>query len=399
MTAPLPLTLLLCAVQMLAMTGSLTFQALIPVFIREWTLTNTEAAWIGGASYVGYAVAAPILVAATDRVDARSIVLCACLVGCVGGFGFALFAEGFWSAAGWRVLTGVAIAGSYMPGLKALTDRLPEGRPGGRYPALYAATFSLASAASLFLAGLLTGIYGWHAAFALTGFTAITGAALVAFLPKRPPRAAAGSGHTLTRVGAVLRDPRPMRFILAYAGHSWEMFAFRTWIVAFLTFVAAGSGDGNLVLVGTVATVLIVVGLPAGLVGNELAERTGRRRAVAILMFASAAMAALMALTTGQGFVLVASLALVYGALVMADNSAILVGNIQSTPPERRGAAIAVQTFLAATMALLSPLAIGGVLDAFGAGSLAWGLAFCVMGLGAAVGALAVLWPGERERA
>lgn len=398
MTAPLPLTLLLCAVQMLAMTGSLTFQALIPVFIREWTLTNTEAAWIGGASYVGYAVAAPILVAATDRIDARSIVLCACLVGCIGGFGFAVFAEGFWSAAGWRVLTGVAIAGSYMPGLKALTDRLPEGRPGGRYPALYAATFSLASAASLFLAGLLTGIFGWQAAFALTGFTALTGAALVTLLPKRPPRAAAGSGHTLTRVGAVLRDPKPMRFILAYAGHSWEMFGFRTWIVAFLTFVAAGSGDGSLVLVGTVATVLIVVGLPAGMLGNELAERAGRRRAVAILMFASAAMAALMAFATGQGFILVTCLALVYGALVMADNSAILVGNIQSTPAERRGAAIAVQTFLAATMALLSPLAIGGVLDAFGAGALAWGFAFGVMGLGAAVGALAVLWPAGRER-
>jgi MFS family permease len=399
MTAPLPLTLLLCAVQMLAMTGSLTFQALIPVFIREWTLTNTEAAWIGGASYVGYAIAAPILVAATDRIDARSIVLSACLVGGIGGIGFALFAEGFWSAAGWRVLTGVAIAGSYMPGLKALTDRLPEGRPGGRFPALYAATFSLASATSLFLAGLLTSTFDWHAAFALTGLTAFTGAALVSLLPKRSPRPASTGGHALTRVGAVLRDRQTMRFILAYAGHSWEMFAFRTWIVAFLTFVAARSGDGNLVLVGLAATALVVAGLPAGLLGNELAERAGRRRAVATLMLAAAAMAALMAFATDQGFVLVACLALVYGALVMADNSAILVGTIQSTPPERRGAAIAVQTFLAATMALLSPLAIGGVLDAFGADATAWGLAFGVMGLGAATGALAMLWPGERGTA
>ena len=190
-----------------------------------------------------------------------------------------------------------------------------------------------------------------------------------------------------------------MRFILANARHAWEMFGFRTWIVAFLTFVAAGSGDGSLVLVGAVATALVVAGLPAGLLGNELAERAGRRRAVAMLMLASAAMAALMAFVTGQGFVLVACLALVYGALVMADNSAILVGTIQSTPPERRGAAIAVQTFLAATMALLSPLAVGGVLDAFGAGSLAWGLAFVVMGLGAAAGALAMLWPADRDRA
>lgn len=391
--APLRLTLMLCAVQMLAMTGSLTFQALIPVFIDAWGLSNTEAAWIGGASYVGYALTAPLLVAVTDRVDARRIVVGACLVGGIAGLGFALFADGFWSAMLWRLLTGIAIAGSYMPGLKALTDRLPEGPIGGRPQAFYSATFSLASASSLFLAGLLTQTLGWAAAFALTGITALLGAALMATLPAKTPTPSPAAGGMTTRIAAVLRDRPTMRFIIAYAAHSWEMFAFRTWIVAFLTFVAANTATpGGSVLVSGIATILILAGLPAGLLGNELAERTDRRRGVAGLMLAAALMAVLTGLAAGQGFILVAALALVYGALLMADNSAILVGTIQHTPAERRGAAIATQTFLAAFMALVSPLAVGAVLDGFGSGARAWTMAFLVMAIGPAVGAIVLAW-------
>lgn len=395
---PLRLTLLLCTVQMLAMAGSLTFQALIPVFIREWALSNTEAAWIGGASYVGYALTAPVLVALTDRIDARRMVLIACIMGGLGGLGFAFLAHGFWSAMGWRFVTGIAIAGSYMPGLKALTDRLPEGAVAGRPQAFYSATFSLASATSLFLAGSLTEALGWPAAFAATGLMGLAGAALVLRLPGKTPAAATGSSGTLVRIAAVLRDRPTMRFILAYAGHAWEMFAFRTWIVAFLAFAATQSGTGGgTALIGAVATVLVLAGLPAGLLGNELALRIGRHRGVALLMLAAAGTAVILALATDRSFVLVAALALVYGALLMADNSAILVGTIQSSPAERRGAAIATQTFLAATMALISPLAIGAVLDGLGAGASAWSAAFIVMGIGPAVGALALLAPGARR--
>ncbi len=394
MSVTLRLTLRLCAVQMFAMTGSLSFQALIPVFIEAWRLSNTEAAWIGGASYVGYALSAPLLVAVTDRVDARRIVIGACLVGGVAGLGFALFAHGFWSAMAWRFLTGIAIAGSYMPGLKALTDRLPEGPIGGRPQALYSATFSLASAASLLLAGLLTQLVGWPAAFALTGVTALLGAALMATLPAKEPTPSPAAGGMATRIAAVLRDRSTMRFITAYAAHSWEMFAFRTWIVAFLTFAAFhGDAPGGPVLVSAIATVLILAGLPAGLLGNELAERTDRRRGVAGLMLTAAILAVLTGVAVGQSFGLVAALALLYGGLLMADNSAILVGTIQSTPAERRGAAIATQTFLAAFMALVSPLAVGAVLDAFDSEATGWTMAFLVMAAGPLIGALVLVWP------
>ena len=391
---PLRLTLLLCLVQMLAMTGSLNFQALIPVFIAEWQLSNTQAAWIGGASYVGYALTAPVLVALTDRIDARRIVILACILGGIAGLGFAFFATGFWTAFFWRLLTGIAIAGSYMPGLKALTDRLPESEISGRPQAFYSATFSLASATSLFLAGLLTAAFRWPVAFAATGLSAFLAAALMLGLPAKQPIQSHGSGNMATRITAVLRDRPTMRYIAAYAAHAWEMFAFRTWIVAFLTFAAVETGTpGGTVLVSSIATVLILAGLPAGLLGNELAARTDRRRGTAALMLGAAVVGLLVGLAAGQSFVLIAALALVYGALLMADNSAILVGTIQSTPAERRGAAIATQTFCAAAMALVSPLAVGAVLDGLGNGTTGWTLAYMVMAMGPLLGAIVLLWP------
>jgi hypothetical protein len=56
--------------------------------------------------------------------------------------GFALTAEGFWSALLWRLLSGVGLAGTYMPGLKALVDRISAERQ-PRWISHYTASFSL----------------------------------------------------------------------------------------------------------------------------------------------------------------------------------------------------------------------------------------------------------------
>ena len=124
------------------MAGTMSFQALIPTFIAEWRLSHAEAGWISGAAYAGYMAGVPLLVSLTDRIDARRIVLLFCLVACLSSLGFALFAEGVWSALAFRVLNGLALAGTYMPGLKALTDRI-EGPSVSRYQSLYTATFSI----------------------------------------------------------------------------------------------------------------------------------------------------------------------------------------------------------------------------------------------------------------
>ena len=95
-----------------------------PDLIAEWRLSHAEAGWISGVAYAGYMAGVPLLVTLTDRIDARRMVIGFSLVACLSSLGYALFAEGIWSALLFRVLNGLALAGTYMPGLKALTDQV-----------------------------------------------------------------------------------------------------------------------------------------------------------------------------------------------------------------------------------------------------------------------------------
>ncbi len=81
--------------------------------------------------------AVPVLVSLTDRIDPRRILLASLALSALASVGFALVVDGFWSAAAFRLLGGVGLAGSYMPGMKALGGRairrFAEKRPA--YPA------------------------------------------------------------------------------------------------------------------------------------------------------------------------------------------------------------------------------------------------------------------------
>ena len=392
MSGGLRLTLLLCAMQVLALAGWLSFQALIPMFRQLWDLTNAEAGWIAAISYLTYATFAPLLTALTDRIDARRVVIAACGVSFLAAIGFGLLADGFWSAVLFRALTGIGVAGSYMPGLKALSDRLePSGQ--GRFQSFYTASFSLGSALSLYATAYLADLLGWRGAFSGVGLLALSAGllALLSLRPKPPPMAP--GARVLFDPRPVLRDRRALAYILAYAGHAFEMAAFRTWIVAFLLFAGAASGRPvEAATAAGIATALVMIGLPASIAGNELASRLSRPLVLSAIMSASAAFALLLGSAAGLAFPLVVAIAAVYACLVMADSAAITVGTLAQAAPERRGTAIATQTALASVMAMASPLLVGYALDWAGDGEpTGWVLGFAIMGLGVLAGPVAFL--------
>ena len=107
----------LCAAEVLAMAGTMSFQALIPTFVAAWQLSHSEVGWISGISFGAYVAGVPILVSLTDRIDPRRIVIVFSLLAAVSSIGFAWLAEGFWSALLFRALGGLALGGPYMPGL------------------------------------------------------------------------------------------------------------------------------------------------------------------------------------------------------------------------------------------------------------------------------------------
>ncbi len=116
----------LCAAEVLGMTNYAGFAALLPQFVELWGLSNAEAGWISGIYFGGYTLVVPVLVSLTDRIDPRRIYLFAMALTAASCFGYALFADGFWTALVFRAAAGIGLAGTYMPGLKALSDRTAD---------------------------------------------------------------------------------------------------------------------------------------------------------------------------------------------------------------------------------------------------------------------------------
>jgi MFS family permease len=387
--------LTLCLAEVLAMTGTMTFQALIPTFIAEWRLSHAEAGWISGAAYAGYMAGVPLLVTLTDRIDARRMVIAFSLVASISSLGYALFAEGIWSALLFRVLNGLALAGTYMPGLKALTDRV-EGPRTSRYQSLYTATFSVGTSLSLLQAGLVGDWLGWRPAFAVAGIAPLLAAALIAWrLRPLGPAREEPAPERLFDVRPVLRNREAMGYVLGYGAHTWELFGFRTWLVAFMAFAAAGQGGAiGDSTISIWATVILTLGLPASVYGNELATRFGRRRMLTLYMLLAAAFATLLGFSAALPFWLTVLALALYSATIMTDSASLTVGAVNAATAERRGITMAVHSTVGSLTAFLSPLASGLVLDATGSGTtlLSWAACFATLGAGVALGPLALAW-------
>src|SRR5918994_2587654 len=257
-----------------------------------------------------------------------------------------------------------------MPGLKALTDRV-AGPRASRYQSLYTATFSVGTALSLLQAGLIGDWLGWRAAFAAAGIAPLLAALLLAWrLRPLPPPVAERSEQALFDFRPVLRNREAMGYVLGYGAHTWELFGFRTWLVAFMAFAAASQGgrlsDGA---ISVWATAILLLGLPASVLGNELADRFGRRRMLTLFMLVSAAFAASLGFAAALPFWLTIAALALYSATVMTDSASLTVGAVNAAAAERRGITMAVHSTLGSLTAFLSPLASGLALDLSGGGT------------------------------
>ena len=131
------------------MAFMVSFPALLPQFQSLWSLSNIEGGWVSGIYFLGYVVAVPILTGLTDRIAAKKIIILSMLLAIFSTLGYALTADGLWSAGFWRLLNGASFAGTYMPGLRILVDRYGDGKL-ARAIAFYTACFSLGTAISFF---------------------------------------------------------------------------------------------------------------------------------------------------------------------------------------------------------------------------------------------------------
>src|SRR5437660_334140 len=163
----------LVAAMCVGQVGNLLPHVVVPAIMAQyliplWGLSATQAGLMASAYALGYMVSVPVLTTLTDRIDARLILLGGSFVSGGATVAFGAWADGLASAMLIWGLAGIGFAGAYMPGLKALTDRLGPGEA-SRSVTLYTSSFSFGVGLSFLVAQLVADWLGWRAAFLVTG--------------------------------------------------------------------------------------------------------------------------------------------------------------------------------------------------------------------------------------
>ncbi|MBK19014.1 MAG: MFS transporter [Rhodospirillaceae bacterium] len=387
-----------CSALVLNLLGFMTLAAVLPALISEWGLTSTEAGWLGGIYFAGYVVAVPILTALTDRIDPKRIYLGSALLAGVSSIGFAVAADGFWAALLLRFLAGAGLGGTYMPGLKALTDNLQKSAQ-SRGVTYYTGVFALGTAFSFLIGGEVAEQFGWRWTFATAGAGCFVGALIIIWvLPSRIPRD--GTISIVTSFRAVLQNQSAMSYMISYFGYAWEVFAFRVWVVAFLFFSQMHNALGPEVLNATVwATIFALAGVAANMAFGELAIAFDRRRVLIFVSVISVLAGVSIGLLSDSTYGAVVSVCFVFAMLTSGRNAPTNAGLVNAVPEHLRGTAMAVHATIGYAGGIVGPLAAGIALDVAGGieNPRGWTAAFLAISAGAVISALALYCLNRRR--
>jgi len=388
-------SLIIGALSLGLVLGQVAIMAVPAVMLEltaEWSLDATEIGWLGGIYFAGYAIGLPFLSGAAGRLDGRLAYALSAAIAGAASFAVAVGASDFWSAAGWRFVAGFGFSGIHIVGLKLMIDRL-EGDSRPRAGALYSAAYALGSGASFLIAGLLSSLLGWRATFIAAGAGSLLAIPLLLLIG--PPLAGTEmrSVRWFPAYRSALRNRDVMRYVVAYAGNTWEVFAIRVWFVPFLAFSAGVNGlDETGWSPSVLAGVSAIVAVPVSLAVAEIALKFRRDRVVLAVALSSSAVCLMLGWLAAGPYTAVLALLLIHGASSYGDAGAINAGIVAAAPPEVRAAALALFGLFGFTSGFLGPFAVGFALQFAGGaaepGAWLWG--FTVMGLGSAVAASAM---------
>ncbi len=367
--------------QTCALLGFACYAVVLTPLQEEWHLSNLQSGLIASAFFFGYMLAVPLATALTDRVDARKVYLVGGLSATSGLLGMSLFANNFWTALFFMAINGAGLAGTYMPGLKILSDRIQSGEL-TRHIAFYTAFFGIGTGFSYLCSGWILSALGWHYVFGMIALGPFT-AFLIVFLLIPPLDQDKWKGPIKIRLQdifpvdkwrLVLQNKKASGFIFGYTAHSLELFASRSWIVAFFAFCAAASGESFFLAATTLAGVINFFGVPSSILGNEIALRVGRQKWVCIVMLTSAVMGIALASSTGHSWWLIVALAVGHAIFIMADSATLTAGLVINAQENIKGAAMGLHSLMGFGGGLMGPAIFGFVLDIAGSRSsqIAW---------------------------
>jgi MFS family permease len=290
-----------------------------------------------------------------DRFDARWVFCLSALAGAAANLGFAWASVGLPSALGFRLLTGVTLAGVYPVGMKLIAGWYREGL--GWRLAILVACLTLGTAFPYGVAALdwtgpgralgSTGLdlaLDWRALASVASLAAAFGGLLVLLASREGPHLRSRAKLDLRMIGAVFRHPPFRATALGYFGHMWELYAL--WSLAGFWLDARFGASAWSERIPSLAFATIAIGALGCVGGGLLSRRIGERKVALIALIGSG----LACLGSGFAFALpgpaLLGFLLVWGLLVVADSPQFSALAARHAPPEYVGTALTVQNGL-----------------------------------------------------
>jgi MFS family permease len=217
----------------LGMTLWFSATAATAPLVAEFHLTPADAAWLTMAVQGGFVAGtlASALMTLPDVINPRRLFALGCAAGAAANASL-IFVSGAASLIALRVVTGIALACVYPPGMKIAAGWF-ERRRGAALGILIGA-LTIGSAFPHLLASV-GATFPWRTLMLTASVLALGGSVVVVACVDDGPYVATSARFDPRAAAHVFADRGTRLATLGYLGHMWELYAMWTWMAAFAT--------------------------------------------------------------------------------------------------------------------------------------------------------------------
>jgi MFS family permease len=371
--------------ELLGMSLWFSASAVTPQLQRIWGLTTSEGAWLTTIVQLGFvcgtAMAAVLNLA--DLIPAERLFSACALLGAVANAAI-LAVPGYRDALVLRFLTGFFLAGVYPPAMKMTATWFRSQR--GLAIGVIVGALTVGKAIPYLVRAIPH--VGLRPVVLTASVGAVIAALLVALGYREGPFPFTSRPFSWRHVGDVVRVREWRLATASYLGHMFELYAFWTWIPAFLAASVAAASGGRFRaprLISLLAFTTIAIGGFGSVWGGLVADKRGRERLVSISLFMSGSCCLLSGLLFGGPIWILGALAMTWGFFVIADSAQFSTLVTESVPTHAVGTALTVQTSLGFLLTMLPMQVVPLIAQRAG-----WRWGFVVLALGPVAGITAI---------
>ena len=376
---------LLGIAELLGMSLWFAASAVTPQLRAIWGLTTSEAAWLTTIVQLGFVsgTALAALLNLPDLIPSGRLFSSAAFLGAAVNAGI-LAAPGYKSTLVLRFLTGFFLAGVYPPAMKMIATWFRSQR--GLAIGVIVGALTIGKATPYLVRAIPH--VGLRPVVLTASGGAIIAGILVALGYRDGPFPFASRPFSWRHVADVVRVREWRLATASYLGHMFELYAFWTWIPAFLAASIAAGTSGRVRaprLISLLAFTTIAIGGFGSVWGGLFADKRGRERLVAISLFLSGSCCLLSGLLFGAPIWVLGALAMTWGFFVIADSAQFSTLVTESVPAHAVGTALTVQTSLGFLLTMLPMQVVPLIAQRAG-----WRWGFAILALGPLAGIAAI---------